>query len=325
MALGQIELQKCSRIFPSDDLKPRSNNILGDAFMYKKIKSSEGYYSAQPLPTPADLTEHYSAKYYEAPQTSTYQINYSENELAQKKLRADLCIFAISEVLGNLSDKSLFEIGFGEGYILKSAANAGMEISGVDFTDSGLQTTHPELSQNVEVSDAYQHIDNLIVKNVHFDACVIQNVLEHVIDPILMIKKIKAILKPNGYVIINVPNDYSDLQLEALKTGLIDREFWFGPIEHLHYFNTENLPKFVESHGFEVCDAYGDFPVDFFLMNSHSNYVMDRRKGKEAHNARVTLDLLMAKKGLKAYHRFCQSLSGVGVGRNICLIAKKTD
>jgi len=292
---------------------------------YKKKKSSYGFYSATPLPTLEQLTEHYSDKYYEDPWNTTYQINYTQEEILHKKLRADLALFVIKkELLGVLAGKTFVEIGFGEGFALKAAQEKGMHISGVDFTDSGLKMMNPDLLKYVAIEDAYAHIDKLIAQNMQFDACVIQNVLEHVIDPIEMIERIRAILKPNGIVVINVPNDYSDLQMKALETGAIDREFWFGPVEHLHYFNTDNLPKFIEAHGLSVKDMYGDFPIDFFLMNDHSNYVMDKTKGKQAHTARVTLDLLMANKGIEAYHQFCQALSAVGVGRNVCVVAQKS-
>lgn len=293
--------------------------------MYKKIKSPHGFYSASPLPSPEELKEHYSSKYYEAPKTSTYQVSYSAEELKHKKLRAELNIHAISKVSGSLANKTIFEIGFGEGFILQEAANQDMKVSGVDFTDSGLKSFHPDLLPKVYIRDAYSVVDDLIEKKEEFDVCVIQNVLEHVLDPDAMINRIKAILKTDGLLVVNVPNDYSALQLKAIETGIIDREFWFGPIEHLHYFNTENLPDFISYHGFNILDAYGDFPIDLFLMNTESNYIMDKSKGKSAHNARVTIDLLLAEKGLEAYHKFCQALSGVSIGRNICLIAQKKE
>lgn len=291
--------------------------------MFEKVKSKFGFYSASPLPTTKELTDHYSAQYYLNPTNSTYQQNYTQDELKHRKMRAELSLHAISKVIDSCEGKSLFEIGFGEGYILQAAHDRGMQIAGVDFTDAGLKTMHPELRSKVDVADAYAHIDTLIEKNETFDICVIQNVLEHVIDPSAMIERMKSILKPNGLAVINVPNDYSDLQMKALEQGHIEKEFWFGPIEHLHYFNTENLPDFVKSHDFTIMDAYGDFPIDLYLMHPGSNYIKNKENGKPAHNARITTDLLLAEKGIGAYHKFCQALSSVGIGRNICLIARK--
>lgn len=290
---------------------------------YKKKQNGYGFYSANPLPTPQEVKDHYTDKYYEDPWNGTYQKQYSSDEISQKILRADLTVHAIKCALGELSGKSFYEVGYGEGFILRAAKNAGMVIDGVDFTDSGLKALNSDLSGDVYVGDAYTRIDSLIADHKTYDACVIQNVLEHVIDPDDMLDKINNLLNPDGVVLINVPNDYSALQMKALELGFIDREFWFGPIEHLHYFNTDNLPKFIETKEFDVVDMYGDFPIDFFLMNPNSNYIADKTKGKGAHNARIILDLLMAEKGMDAYHKFCQAMSGVGIGRNVCVIARK--
>ena len=290
---------------------------------YNQVKSTYGFISASPLPTEAELTEHYSSKYYDAPQTATYQTGYDDAEIAQKKLRASLAIHALQQACsGDVKGKKLFEVGCGEGFILQAGQDAGMQIAGVDFTDAGIMRMNPQLKPFVTDENAYTHLDRLIAEGTKFDFCVIQNVLEHVIDPEGLLKNLKRIINPGGLILVNVPNDFSDLQKLAIEKGFINREFWFGPVEHLHYFNTDNLPKFVTAMGFDVVDAYGDFPIDFFLLNEHANYVMDKSKGKASHRARIMLDLLMAEKGMANYHKFCQAMSGVGVGRNICVIAR---
>lgn len=290
---------------------------------YTKKISDYGFVSADPLPTDQDLVDHYSSKYYNAPSTSTYQTGYTEDEIRQKKLRAELAIHSLEKSCGGkIAGKILFEVGYGEGFVLDAAKKAGMEIAGVDFTNAGLLRMNEHLAPLVAVENAYSHLDSLIEKGEKFDFCVIQNVLEHVIDPYKMLMSLKKILKDDGVLLINVPNDYSRLQKLAIDKKLIDREFWFGPVEHLHYFNTENLPSYVQSLGFDVLDTYGDFPIDIFLLNEHSNYVMDKSKGKASHNARIMMDLLMAENGIEPYHKFCQAMSGVGIGRNVCVVAR---
>lgn len=296
-----------------------------NARTYSKKISGHGYISADPLPSDQDLADHYSSKYYNAPSTSTYQTGYSDEEIQQKKLRANLVIHSLEQAYGaSLAGKSLFEVGYGEGFILDAAQKAGMEIAGVDFTNAGLMRMNAHLSPFAAAENAYSHLEALIGSNKKFDVCVIQNVLEHVIDPEKLLLSLKTLLKPDGLLLINVPNDYSRLQKLALDRKYIDREFWFGPVEHLHYFNTENLPLYAKSLGFDVLDMYGDFPIDIFLLNEHSNYVMDKSKGKASHKARVMLDLLMAEHGMDAYHRFCQAMSGVGIGRNVCVVVRQS-
>lgn len=292
---------------------------------YNRKKTEFGFISADPLPTEAELSEHYSSKYYNAPSTATYQTGYSQDELEQKKIRAELVVYSLSQLPDTLTGKTLFEVGCGEGFILDAAQKAGMIVEGVDFTDAGIMRMNPHLRDRMTAENAYEYLERTIASGRTFDACVIQNVLEHVIDPDRMLGLLKSILKPNGLLLVNVPNDYSALQELALQKGYIERDFWFGPVEHLHYFNTENLPPYIGSKGFIVRDMFGDFPIDIFLLNEHANYIADKSRGKAAHNARIMLDLLMSRHGMAAYHRFCQAMSGVGIGRNICVVAQKKE
>ena len=81
--------------------------------------------------------------------------------------------------------------------------------------------------------------------------------------------------------------------------------------------------KFLKKMNFKLIDIYASFPIDFFLYHSGSNYVNDGKKGKEAHKARTELDLVIAEKGIKNYHKFCQALAACGIGRNLTILIKK--
>ena len=119
-----------------------------------------------------------------------------------------------------------------------------------------------------------------------------------------------------------VPNDFSQLQRKALALDLVDREYWFAPPDHLHYFNTENIDAFMERYGLDVVDRFADFPIELFLFHPGSNYVLHPGAGKSAHQARLTLDLLIRDSGIDNYLEFCRSMTRCGLGRNILVIVK---
>jgi hypothetical protein len=144
-----------------------------------------------------------------------------------------------------------------------------------------------------------------------------------VLDPDLFLQSIRNVIEPDGLLAITVPNDYSHIQQLALREGMIDREFWFVPPHHLHYFNTENLVGFIEDRGFEVLDAFADFPVDLYLLHSGSNYIMNSQNGREANRARMHHDIMVANKnGLKKYLDYYRAMFNVGMGRDITVIAR---
>jgi len=48
-----------------------------------------------------------------------------------------------------------------------------------------------------------------------------------------------------------------------------------------------------------------------------------KKNGKDAHKARIELDLIMAEGGIENYHRLCQSLILCNVGRSLTIIIEK--
>ena len=117
-------------------------------------------------------------------------------------------------------------------------------------------------------------------------------------------------------------NDFSRIQMKAKAQGLISRQFWVAPPQHLHYFNTITLPSFLAAMGFATLDAFADFPIEFFLYHPGSNYIENSSAGKQAHKARVELDLLLAENGVAPLHGLCQAMTRCGVGRNVTVIAR---
>jgi len=290
---------------------------------YRKTKNNYGSITVDPLPSPEELIRFYADIYYQENASNSYAIDYPDDELKQRRLRAELMMHSIQKAnSGRKAEGPFLEVGCGEGFVLQAAQDKGYDIHGIDFSDYGLKKLHPELEQKVEFGDAYQILDKYISNKRQFRFCVMQNVLEHVIDPAVLLKNIRNILLEDGMVLATVPNDYSRLQEKALDTGNVDKEYWFLPPQHLHYFNVDTINDFADYCGYEVVDSYADFPIDFFVFHPGSNYVKNKDNGGAAHSARLTLDLLLAERGMESYYRFYQSLSACGMGRNVTVLMR---
>ena len=291
---------------------------------YDKIKTADGYISASPAPDPDELAKFYADTYFQEEKAATYANVYSEQEMAHKRLRADILVHAVLQSVGGTvpGDGRLLEMGSGEGFLLASAHGSGWTAQGVDFSDHAIGNLHPEMLAYFEAGDAFAVLDRMIEEDQKYRVCILQNILEHLIDPVALLEKLPRLLTDDGLVVATVPNDYSRLQEELSASGRIDREYWFAPPEHLHYFNADNIARFAERCGFDVIDSYGDFPIEFFLFHPGSNYVADPALGKDAHKARMTLDALFAEKGLDPYLDFCRSLNKCGMGRSVTVVMK---
>ncbi len=291
---------------------------------YKRKIIDYGISCVDPLPNVEELRKHYETQYYQNANGSTsYDSTYSTPELDHKTLEADLALLALKESVNirRESKISLLEFGCGEGFFLKQiVSNTDWDIQGIDFSKFGIEKWHPELLDKCIFGDSYDHLNKYILGNEVFDICVLRHVLEHVINPQKLLGDLRKILTKDGLLLITIPNDYSKIQMHAMKSGFIDNDFWFLPPDHLYYFNSINIINFVENNGYKVMDMFSSFPVDFFLFHPGSNYIKNKKNGKEAHLARINLDLLMAQSGTENLLNLYRAMAKCGAGRNITVI-----
>ena len=291
---------------------------------FEKKSVALGYVQAVPRPKQDELDAFYRDVYYGEGVTATYHASYSEDEIKQKRLRADCVVELLEQNCSKKLSLDFLEVGCGEGFVLSSAAAKGWNVSGVDYQSAPVQAFNPDLISHVVAADPNAYLSDLIERGVRKDVLVLQNVLEHVLNPEELLKKLQQLLTDEGCLLVQVPNDFSDLQALAHLQGRIDRDYWFLPPQHLNYFNGRNLTDVAKSCGFAVIDGVSDFPIEMYLWGSIENYVSDKTKGKYAHQARVTLDLFFARNGLDKYLQFYRAAFQIGIGRNICAVLKKT-
>jgi 2-polyprenyl-3-methyl-5-hydroxy-6-metoxy-1,4-benzoquinol methylase len=283
-----------------------------------------GYVQAVPRPSQEELDAFYRDIYYGEGVTATYHASYSEDEIKQKRLRADCSVELLAQNCGKNTNLDFLEVGCGEGFVLSSAVAKGWNVSGVDYQSAPVKAFNPDVISRVVAADPNAYLSDLIEKGIQKDILVLQNVLEHVLHPEDLLRKLQKLLTDDGCLLVQVPNDFSDIQALASQQGRIDRDYWFLPPQHLNYFNAENLANIARSCGFDVVDGVSDFPIEMYLWGGAENYVTDNTKGKFAHQARVSLDLFFSRNGFEKYFQFYRAAFQIGVGRNICAVLKKT-
>lgn len=291
---------------------------------YTKTSSSSGYISASPMPTLEELRKFYAESYYQDPKSSTYQKSYDELEVDYKNLKCDALLSAISDIgAQSLIGKSFLDIGAGEGFLLNAAYKNDCKVTGLDFSGHGVNKFFPHLSSMHIVGDVFQQLSIFASQKKKFSICAAVNILEHVLDPNLFLESIRNVMELDGLLAVTVPNDYSLLQNFALKEGMIDEEFWFVPPHHLHYFNAHNIVSYMKESGFEILDAFSDFPVDLFLLHPGSNYSVNKANGSDANRARMQHDLLIHQhNGMSKYLDYYRAMFNVGLGRDVTVIVR---
>ncbi len=286
------------------------------------VTHPDGWRRVADPPTPAALKAFYTGEYFQASH-GTYAAGYTQTERAHRALTARTLLFALEKARGAGRGR-LLEVGCGEGWLLEAAAGAGYDVRGLDFSDDGLQRFHPHLAGQVSFGDAFENLERLIDGGARFDVVAMEHVLEHVLDPEALVARLPRLIAPGGAVAVTVPNDFSPLQRLARETGVIDRDFWVAPPQHLNYFDAASLRRFLERLGFEIRVAYASFPIDWFLFHPGSNYAATPAAGKDAHRARMSIDLMLAEQGMAPYLALAEALFGCGAGRSLTIVAQPT-
>lgn len=294
------------------------NNIIKDKYIIKK--NTMGYYEVINKPSKSELNEFYSNQLYQEPDkhTSTYKINYSSEELEFIENKSK----KIFEVVKNLKTKSILDIGCGEGYVSRFFMENGFFCKALDFSSYGIETHNPQCKDFFIKGDIFENLDKIIQNNEKFGLIILNNVIEHVLDPTDVLKKIKKLLYDDSIVVVTAPNDFSNLHLELINKNLINNMSWVSPPIHLSYFNIDSLKNIVVSNGYDVVDCYSEYPIDFDLFTENTNYINNKEIGKYSHLKRIKVDNFMCKQSISKTLDYYRSLANLGCGRDIVMFIK---
>lgn len=128
-------------------------------------------------------------------------------------------------------ERNLLDVGCGTGEFLLTCKNNGWNVVGVEPNKNAKKLAETKLEVDIKN-------DILDLGNNQFDVITLWHVLEHVPDLQGYIVKLKQLLKPNGVLVIAVPNFKS---YDALHY----KQFWaaFDVPRHLWHFSKSAIQK----------------------------------------------------------------------------------
>ncbi|MCE1163832.1 MAG: class I SAM-dependent methyltransferase [Bacteroidetes bacterium] len=140
------------------------------------------------------------------------------------------------------NDFTLLDIGCGTGLFLKSCTDAGFSVTGIDVSMNALNFARD--NYNLDVSK--KTLDDLLKEGKKYDLITMWHVLEHIMNPVEELKKVKGILKEGGLLIVEVPN------LNSIKFRLSGKKWKGGnhPLYHRTFFTAATLKETLSKSGF---------------------------------------------------------------------------
>lgn len=196
----------------------------------------------------------------------------------------------------------LLDIGSGTGYFLNAARERGYQVTGIEKDSKARE--YAITSFGLDVKDEHSL---WAIESESFDVVTLWHVLEHMQNLNEVVAKIKSILKPDGVMILALPNHKSH---DAKKY----KEYWaaYDVPRHLWHFTPDTVEKLLSKHQFEIMKQK-TMPLDAFYISMLS----EKYKGSS-----VFLQYLKAiAVGTIGYLR---SVSDVNHSSSVIYIAKKT-
>ncbi|HVF14420.1 MAG TPA: class I SAM-dependent methyltransferase, partial [Acidimicrobiales bacterium] len=157
------------------------------------------------------------------------------------------------ELIG--ANKRVLDVGCAGGYLAEALAARGCVVSGVEVDPTLAEAAQP-------------HLEKLVVADVEscdlveafgagaFDVVVFGDVLEHLRDPLPVLRQARPLLAPAGTVVASVPNvAHGSIRLALLQgrfeyqpTGLLDST-------HLRFFTLDTLEQLLRDAGLVAAEV----------------------------------------------------------------------
>lgn len=149
----------------------------------------------------------------------------------------------------------VLDVGCGSGTISKVIQDLGHTVKGIDFSGEALRRAQERgiKTKQCNLDEGIPEPDNT------YDVVWEGDIVEHVFDPIGLLKESARVLKPSGHLMITVPNDVGLVSRIKMLFGISHQERMYmtsGFYKH-HTFFTPRLMRFMlYKAGFEIIESH---------------------------------------------------------------------
>ncbi|MEY3950304.1 MAG: bifunctional 2-polyprenyl-6-hydroxyphenol methylase/3-demethylubiquinol 3-O-methyltransferase UbiG [Pseudomonadota bacterium] len=160
----------------------------------------------------------------------------------------------------SIAGKKVLDVGCGGGILAESMAAAGAQTKGIDLSEKALKVADlHSLESGVQVQYEYISAEDLAKKEAgQYDVVTCMEMLEHVPDPLSIIKSCAALVKPGGKVFFSTLNRNPKSYLFAIiGAEYILRILPKGTHDYKKFIKPSELNEFIREAGLELNELIG--------------------------------------------------------------------
>lgn len=247
----------CGQTSFTDFLNGKDYFLTGEEFRIQRCEEC-GFLMTWPVPAEEGMGRYYESKEYISHDTGERKLL----NLAYKVARAFTMRSKFRLVQKHSSGKRLLDIGCGTGEFLNFCSKKGYVSSGIEPNAKAREFAMREY--NLQVKDK---ISFSAGETGTFDCITMWHVLEHIHDLNGTLTMLKGALKPEGTLILALPNPGS-------WDARFYKEFWaaFDLPRHLYHFSHNDISRLTEKNGFRLKKTCPQFLDAFYISMLSEKY-----------------------------------------------------
>lgn len=208
-----------------------------------------GFIYVDRRPTTDTVSRHYGEQHYE---------QWIEEEVGRQKMWRKRWL-----KVGRLRTPGKWlDVGCGLGTFLQFAREDGWDVSGTELSHAAAESVRRRYG--FEVSEGT--LESCGFPDASFDAVSLWHVLEHLPSPGAGLREIRRVLKPDGLLVVAVPNASNwKVPIKRLLGRCVYPPLWECREIHLSHFTPRTLSRILRDSGFDVIRL---LPDDYYANPS---------------------------------------------------------
>jgi len=203
--------------------------------------------------------------------TSLDQVMASEVEFPNSTVDAQRLVDYAKKLLGPLQagQAKALDIGAGYGFFSRAALDQGFQVMAVNPATAE-NRIFKQLNGFEPIPQFFEVVD---FGPERFDLVILSQVLEHLLDPFQVLRKVRELMKPGGVIAIAVPN------VDAILIKILrSRSSFLGLPGHIIHFSRQGLSAILQRAGFDVRHHRYISRIPYYSVSNRLNLHGSSRK-----------------------------------------------
>ena len=209
-------------------------------YIYQRCNAC-GLLALDPIPSLQVIEAHYRSKF----ECGNYQTLLAFTD-QYRRIYKDYVSWMQRHV--ELGSTRTLDVGCFTGELIAALLGAGADAYGTELQTAAVSIASSRLPGRVYAVDITEPGGPFVEKSL--DVVTMMAVIEHVREPVALLKRIHSLLKDDGWLFLETPNASS-------WTCTLTQRFWppFAPVEHLYLFSRPAIARALADAGFELIEV----------------------------------------------------------------------